>query len=85
MVCFICVYYTSKIERLKMYFSPKHFSGLFESTHGFSEGHGLLTMLSASLHVSKLFINEKLSLVFWFSSSYLLFYLGACIWIKLGE
>lgn len=64
MVCFMYLYYTLKIEHLKAYFSPKHFSGLFESIHGFSECHGLLTMLSAGPHVSKLFINEKLSLVF---------------------
>lgn len=45
-------------------FLSKHFSGLFESTCGFSECHGLLTMLSAGLHVSKLFINEKSGVCF---------------------
>lgn len=65
-VCFIYLYYTLKIEHLKVYFSPKCISGLFESTYAFSECCGLSTMLSAGLYVSKLFINEKLSLVFGF-------------------
>ena len=66
MMCFTYLYYTLKIEHLKVYFPPEHISGLFESTYGLSECRGLLTMLSAGLHLSELFINEKLSLVFCF-------------------
>lgn len=64
-VYFIYLCSNSKIEHLGVYLSPKHFSGFCESTHGFSECHGLLTVLSAGLHVSKQYINEKSSLVFW--------------------
>lgn len=65
-LCMAYLYWALKIEHLRLYFSPKHCRGSFGSTCGFIKFFGLETIISAVCHVSKLFMNKQLSLVFCF-------------------
>lgn len=60
--CVLCTC-TLKIGQ-KVYFSPKHFCDLFESTHGFGKSHRL--NMNASRKHGYQTMNLKLSLVFYF-------------------
>lgn len=73
-------------EHLKLYFSPKHRSGSFGSTCGFSKFYGVLTVISAGCHVNKLFICKKLSLVFFLVGicSALCMYVEKIRWIRIS-